>query len=187
MIWIYQDIKSKQKQSPRVIFFFFILLPKICPHSKQDWATAINRGQRSKWTSAGIEKTPEKLWAVSGHKKIACRRAVITENAAFPLPGSLQTARVPNSRESTQAMPEATHEGSPCAGQVFHEVVREDTCAREHSCGCTIQPGTASKDPQQAKLASTGSKGATLENCTQIKEESVNGLHLKIGSSQKCT
>lgn len=89
MIGIYQDTKSKQ--SPRVIFFL-ILLPKIHPHSKEDWATAVSQGQCSKWTSAGIKRTPEKLWAVSGHKKLVCRRAVITEDATFPLPGSLQTA-----------------------------------------------------------------------------------------------
>ena len=87
-----RDISRYQsKQSPRVIFFL-ILLPKICPHSKQDWAAAVNQEQCSKWTSAGIKRTPEKLWAVSGHEKIARRGAVITEDTALPLPGSLQTA-----------------------------------------------------------------------------------------------
>lgn len=64
----YTEISKANRYKAQVIFFL-ILLPKICPHSKQDWATAINQIYHSKWTSAGIKRPAEKPWAVSGHEK----------------------------------------------------------------------------------------------------------------------
>lgn len=88
-----RDISRYQKQTkPKRDFFFWSSYLKYVHIARRTEPLLLSQGQCSKWTSAGIKRTPEKLWAVSGHKKLVCRQAVITEDAAFPLPGSLQTA-----------------------------------------------------------------------------------------------